>query len=284
MPAKERGQVEVLTGESCKNMRGLLAEIARVYVVIFGNAAPLYEGGINGKGERIALREYLRQLCQVGWPGIEGEVVTTRDQLRLLQRLEKLPDEERRRLLTAMEQGSGYRMYYDTQSLLEQFGRDLEASRGSVPIVVAWGDGEYPVCGFATSLVARDEQALMRRIENMTYLTEGYGDVEAKIGLFLQSRKIEFPVMLDLEAGVIAERMGKANGSRWAEVYMGLRLAGIELGAKYGVTITYPESNYYLNGRRRGTFEAELDLVPDGGPILKLVLVNLAEAVSVLSR
>jgi len=278
---RPNNEVRLLVNEHPKNHITLLTDIAKVYMIVFGNALGVLEGG-TPNGETISLDTYMSHvvqsthflqdcqnstvLCDIG----VQKTYTTRQLLSLLQWAEELNEEKKNELLTQVAQKSGgYKPYYTSERVLKRFVVDLTPAQEKQPIVSYWGDNEYDVCGFLTGIVISTPALLSEIIDNVSYLTPGQREQTLRV-----LATSPFPILFEHEGAIIAERAGKENGSKWGKLHASVRNAARSLGATHSFGLTFEVSNYYQGGKRRGFARDVLINAADGGHPMQLV-VNL---------
>ncbi len=286
MTVREIEGLKILSNESVVESKELLAEIAYVYMTVFGNAAPLFEGGVDIDGRSISITEYLGLLKPLvgGSELLDLGVKRTEDVISWLRWLSQLQVEERERLVVEVERLSGYRPFYDFEKLHERFVRDLEPSGEVKPMFAYYGDQEGEVVGFIMGMVCDTEESFWRLVKNTPYLQAFYTDIYANFGRLAQKMKFTLPILLESEGGILTERVGKRGGSRWDELMLAMRVHGWSDGAKLGIGFTFADSRYYINGKEKGEFVEEAKLSDGRGGEMIMTVVDLERSVKILAE
>ena len=252
--------MKVIVNEQPSLYMGVIEDVAKVYMAVFGETEGVYEGGVRPDGATIPLSQYAGYITQE--EGISMSLQpNTREIIDFIDWFENLPTVRQLYLMDEAERISGgYRPYYRYQDVVSRFKQDLTPSVDSVPIITYWGDAEYPVCGFVTQNVVRTPDAFQTRLDAIPILSQREKE---QIMSHLRTIRAEYPIMFGLEGAVVPERAGKRNGSKWNHLLLEFYRGALDLGAELSIAITFLESKYYTNSIKNNVFIVDLPVISD---------------------
>lgn len=290
LPRFVKSKVKIISNKKPKPI--LIRNISTIYMIVFGNASGVNEGGIKNTGETISLSEYMNYVVSSKYfknqdkKSPKKKTYDTANLIKLVNWIYKLPPKKKKLLLSDVEAKSrGYRPYYDLFKVSKRFSKDLTPRLGAYPVTCYWGDKKFKVCGFATGVIVNNSKNLFALMNQMSYLTDTHRNVKRQISSFLSKvpEKV-FPCLLEHEASVIPERRGSKKKSKWPEILQSLRMEAKKFGAKYLLGVTFAESEYYKNKVKNGELLYDFLTSPHSGAPLNFYITDLDLAINNLKK
>jgi hypothetical protein len=273
-----------------------LIPLALTYMICFGDAPGVLEGGVNSGGSRISLSDYLRfclgtrAFANLVKPQLIDEMTKLESPLpstnafQLMEWLTSLSADQSGRIFGEVLSEHGFSAVNTVDAVVNRFKSDFRLQDQAIPITAIWRESPDSMpLGFDIGIVVKSSDYAAQIVKNMPYMESGHPDIGRQVSEFISEIDgLDYPILMLYETAIIPERRGTVGGSRRGELALYVRESAVKHGAKYAVGVTYPTSEILRDAGRRNSLVKSAKTRPETGGYSYLFVTDILKEIQEL--